>query len=848
MHRQGHQKGPVRAWKAGGAISRVEAFVKTGEGETGRLPLRGASLQGPFVNSKRSGEDGESMSYNISIDEIRELSRRLALRKSLLEITNRLYAARDIQEMHLEMKKYILPLLNAQTVSLYALDPTRNDLFTLAGEENELREVRVAVNGDSVAGFVAQSGKPLNIAYARGKETAPDIQQMFSQREKSPRESLSRTIRVLAVPVFYENTLMGVIEVSNRKDGVRFSDDEQAFLEEIAEVLGIALYNQAKTVRKKKGPFDYLVRRDLVPESDLENLMADARRCNEPVEKLLMTRCRISKEEIGRSLEEFYGCEYVSFRDSYPVPEDLLKGLKRDYLLREMWVPLERSNGGVLVLVDDPNNILKRDTVKNLFKGASIEFRVGLQEDIRQFIEHFFAKREGNVVSISDLLGRVEPEEEPEEEGEVSESDGVIMQLVNKIIHEAYIRRASDIHIEPNARRKNVEVRFRVDGDCTVYQTLPYVYRAAIVSRIKIMSNLDITERRLPQDGKIRFKRGKGDEIELRVATMPTQGGHEDVVLRILTKGKIMRLEEMALSPYNYENLVEILEKPYGLILAVGPTGSGKTTTLHAAIHHINRQNIKIWTIEDPIEITQEGIRQVQVNPKIGLDFARAMRSFLRSDPDVIMVGEMRDFETAKIGIEASLTGHLVLSTLHTNSAPETVVRLLDMGIDPLNFADSLLGVLAQRLAKCLCSECRVIYHPSREEYDTIARSYGLEPFEKLNIPYNKDFTLYRAKGCPECNMTGYKGRVAIHELLINSDVIKSLIQRQATVDEIRDAAIEDGMSLLFQDGIHKVLDGLTDFDQVRRVCISANRTVKKREHRRAALDRRQKNSRKEDV
>ncbi|HPC74480.1 MAG TPA: GspE/PulE family protein [Syntrophales bacterium] len=787
------------------------------------------------------------MGYNISIDEIQELSRRIALRKSLLEITNRLYAAGDLHEISLELKKYILPLLNARSVSVYAHDASRGDLYTLTGEEHQVREVRVPISGDSVAGFVAQSGKPLNMAYAPGKESAPGIQQMSSRRERPSMDPLSRTVQVLAVPVFYENTLAGVIEVSNRKDEARFSDDEQVFLEEIAEVLGIALYNRSRAVKKKKGPYDYLIRQNLVPESDLENLLADARRNNEPVENLLMSRCKIAREEIGRALEEFYGCEYVPFRESYPVPEELLKSLRRDYLLREMWVPLGRSNGSILVLVDDPNNIIKRDGIQSILKKKPIEFRVGLQEDIRQFINHFFAKREGNVVSITDLLGRVEPEEEAEEESDVSESDGVIMQLVNKVIHEAYVRRASDIHIEPNAKKKNVEVRFRVDGDCTVYQTLPYEYRAAIVSRIKIMSNLDITERRLPQDGKIRFRRGKGEEIELRVATMPTQGSHEDVVLRILTKGKIMRLEDMALSPYNYDNLTDILEKPYGLILAVGPTGSGKTTTLHAAIHHINRQSIKIWTIEDPIEITQEGIRQVQVNPKIGLDFARAMRSFLRSDPDVIMVGEMRDFETAKIGIEASLTGHLVLSTLHTNSAPETVVRLLDMGLDPLNFADSLLGILAQRLAKCLCSDCRELYHPTREEYDAIATHYGEEAFAKWGVPYSKNFTLYRPKGCPECGMTGYRGRIAVHELLINSDGIKSLIQRQATVDELREAAIEDGMSLLFQDGIHKVLDGLTDFDQVRRVCISASRSIKKSAHRKAALSKEQKNSRKKD-
>ncbi|MEK6653547.1 MAG: GspE/PulE family protein, partial [Thermodesulfobacteriota bacterium] len=335
---------------------------------------------------------------------------------------------------------------------------------------------------------------------------------------------------------------------------------------------------------------------------------------------------------------------------------------------------------------------------------------------------------------------------------------------VNKIILDASARRASDIHVEPNVGKKNVEVRYRVDGDCALYQTLPYSYRAAVVSRIKIMSNLDITVRRLPQDGKIKFRKPGGEEMELRVATIPTQGGVEDVVMRLLAKGETMPLEAMGMSERNLRELRNILEKPYGMVLVTGPTGSGKTTTLHAALHEINTPDRKIWTAEDPVEITQYGLRQVQVQSKIGFDFAAAMRAFLRADPDVIMGGEMRDFETAKTGVEASLTGHLVFSTLHTNSAPETIVRLLDMGIDPLNFADSLLGILAQRLVRTLCKKCKEAYHPDRNEYDEIVESYGEEQFLKLNIPYDDRFTLYRLKGCEACDKTGYKGRMGIHE------------------------------------------------------------------------------------
>ena len=360
-----------------------------------------------------------------------------------------------------------------------------------------------------------------------------------------------------------------------------------------------------------------------------------------------------------------------------------------------------------------------------------------------------------------------------------------------------------------------------MDGDCALYQTLPYSYRAAVVSRIKIMSNLDITVRRLPQDGKIKFKKPGGEEIELRVATIPTQGGVEDVVMRILaTAGDTLPLTSMGMSVRNFRELRTILDKPYGMVLVVGPTGSGKTTTLHAALHEINKPDRKIWTAEDPVEITQYGLRQVQVQSKIGFDFAAAMRAFLRADPDVIMVGEMRDFETAKIGVEASLTGHLVFSTLHTNSAPETIVRLLDMGIDPLNFADALLGILAQRLVRTLCKKCKEAYHPDSNEFDEIVQSYGEAHFQKLNIPYDDKFVLYRPKGCETCGNTGYKGRMGINELIVATDGIKRMIQKHDTVEAMRDLAMDEGMTTLLQDGIFKAIQGVTDFKQVRRVCI----------------------------
>ena len=753
-----------------------------------------------------------------SIDE------KLRIRKELQNITNRIHAAKNIKQIIVDLKDGILNLFNAHSVTIYVVDKLRNEIYSMFLAGTQLKEFRVPINNKSIAGYVANTGTVVDIVNAYDQAELQNIDAELSFDDSWDKKSGFKTRQILAAPIYNSNQLMGVIQILNRKTSeVNFSEEEIGLVLEIAEVLGIAFYNQQRFARHRKTRFDYLVSHDLIKEEELESAWEESREKNEIMEYFLMRKYRISKDDIGRAFQEFYHCRFIQYNDKTVIPGDLIKNLKKDYLRRELWVPLERIDGKIHVIVDDPNNIIKRDTIESLLKNKQIKYDVALAEDIIKFINLFYHAPDDQH-SFTEILGRLDDEDttiEDEEGGEmITESDNVIMQLVNKIINDAYGRRASDIHIEPNVDKKNVEIRFRVDGDCALYQTVPFSYRAAIISRIKIMSNLDITVKRIPQDGKIKFRRSTGEEIELRVATIPTQGGVEDVVMRILAKGEAMPLEDMALLPRNYNELVNIISKPYGMILCVGPTGSGKTTTLHAALHHINRPDRKIWTAEDPVEITQYGLRQVQVQPKIGFDFAAAMRSFLRADPDIIMVGEMRDFETAKTGVEASLTGHLVFSTLHTNSAPETIVRLLDMGIDPLNFADALLGILAQRLVRTLCKKCKEQYHPTKEEYEEIAESYDREAFDKLNIPYNNDFKLYRPKGCDICDKTGYRGRMGIHELLVGTDDIKRMVQKHETVEVMRNKARSEGMTTLLQDGILKSLKGFTDFKQVRRVCI----------------------------
>ena len=578
--------------------------------------------------------------------------------------------------------------------------------------------------------------------------------------------------------------------------------------------------------------YDYLLREKMVTTDQLQQAFALAKKMNKSVEFVLIEHNKISKAAIGKSFSLFYDTSFRQYDTAFTAPVELLSNLKKTFLLNEYWVPMSWDKEGVEILVDDPRDLNKTDNIRALMKTRRINFTVAIREDIEQFIRQFFdggvPTGESTTVDqalddfdlIPDVSFEEEEEEEIEDEG-YDEASGKIVKLVDQVIIAAYRKNSSDIHIEPSSITKSTLIRFRLDGVCQEYLKVPNSMVRGIISRVKIMSNLDIAERRLPQDGKIKFKRKGVPTFELRVATLPTQGGFEDVVLRILASAGAMELNEMGMTDRNVEVMKRIIAKPYGLVLAVGPTGSGKTTSLHAILSYINKPGIKIWTAEDPIEITQSGLRQVEVKPKIGLDFARVMRAFLRADPDVIMIGEMRDEETASIGIEASLTGHLVFSTLHTNSAPETITRLLDMGLNPLNFSDAFLGVLAQRLTRCLCKDCMEEYPLTKDEYEMIYVDYGEKYWAQTGIEYSPDLTLNKTVGCESCSNTGYRGRMGIHELMEGTPKIKLMIKKQANTEMIFAQAMKEVMATLRQDGIMKVFKGLTDMVEVRRVCIN---------------------------
>jgi len=578
--------------------------------------------------------------------------------------------------------------------------------------------------------------------------------------------------------------------------------------------------------------YDYLLRQEKVTTDQLQKAFALSKKMKKSVEFVLTGQYQISKEDIGKSFSAYYGCQFRNYDEAFPTPTELLGKLKKAFLLNAGWVPLSWDKEGVEVLVDDPRDLNKTDNIKTLLNTSKVNFSVAIKEDIEEYIKRFYStdltvdiSASGDGLDDFDLIPDVSFEEEEDIEDvsdeDDDESSSKVVKLVDQCIIAAFRKNASDIHIEPSPITKATNIRFRLDGVCQEYIKVPNSMARGILSRIKIMSSLDIAERRLPQDGKIKFKRKGVPQFELRVATLPTAGGFEDAVLRILAKAGTMKIDDMALTERNLEILKKIIHKPYGLVLAVGPTGSGKTTTLHSALGHINKPDIKIWTAEDPVEITQAGLRQVEAKPRIGLDFARIMRAFLRADPDVIMIGEMRDEETASIGIEASLTGHLVFSTLHTNSAPETITRLLDMGLNALNFSDAFLGVLAQRLVRRLCKNCCKEENIPKEEFEEIVMDYGKEDFKNTGIKYSSDLTIKRLGSCEVCSGTGYKGRLGIHELMEGTPKLKKLIKQQASTEELFALAKKEEMTTLKQDGILKVFNGITDISEIRRVCIT---------------------------
>ncbi len=616
-----------------------------------------------------------------------------------------------------------------------------------------------------------------------------------------------------------EKTLEKQRALQSRRVGEIISEQTKISINDVEEVL--LKSHKGSTIPPNTRVGDILVSEGLVTRKQVDMALASQKAGKKKkIGKLLVECGFVTEDQILLALSTKFRMRFVNLQNLVP-DEKALSALTEDLVHKLQVFPIEYHKGRLVVATSRPTDSSISDIIR-FSTNQKLELVVATSLDISEAIKKYFSDDEDIMNLITEGIDdhSVIAEEEEPEESVLNESDSQIVRLCNRILMEAYEKEASDIHFEPGTRKGPMLVRYRSDGLCKVVHRIPPIFKKPLLSRIKIISGLDITEHRRPQSGKILLSINK-KRVEYRVEITPTVGGNEDAVLRVLSSSIPLSIDQMDFSSINLDNFKQILAKPYGIILCVGPTGAGKTTTLHSALSHINMPTRKIWTAEDPVEITQPGLRQVHVNPKIGYTFQEAFRSFLRADPDVIMIGEMRDSETAKIAIEASLTGHLVFSTLHTNSAPETIVRLTEMGLDPLSFSDALLCVLSQRLTLRLCNHCKEPYNPSQEQYEELVHGYDQKWFKEHNMESDtKDLTLMRKVGCKNCAHTGYKGRIALHELLVGTKEIKTAIKKQLSASEIEKLMLEQGMRTLKMDGIQKIFQGITDLSQILKVCL----------------------------
>ena len=562
--------------------------------------------------------------------------------------------------------------------------------------------------------------------------------------------------------------------------------------------------------KKRLSLGESLVEQKLLTGEQLQTAVKESEKSGEPLRKSLVKLGMVSEEDIANFFEEQLGVPRIDLKN-YLIDPKILALVPETLARKHLLVPLFKTGDTITIATADPLNIIALDEVR-LKTKSNIEPAVATETEIKNAISQYY----GTSGSIEDVIKSIdvkslameeagkEEEIEPDKLRNMAE-EAPIIKLVNLVIMQAIRDKASDIHVEPE--EDSLMIRFRIDGVLHEEYTVPKHLQAAVLSRMKIMSDMNIATKRIPQDGRFRIKTEAG-QIDMRVSSLPTIYG-ENIVMRLLdTSSILIGLGQIGFDEKNLEHFKSLIVKPHGIILVTGPTGSGKTTTLYSALNTINKPDKNIITVEDPVEYQLKMIRQCQVNPKAGLTFASGLRSILRQDPDVIMVGEIRDLETAEIAVQSALTGHLVFSTLHTNDAPSSLTRLVDMGVEPFLISSSIIGIIAQRLVRTICGSCKESYVPSKQVLDDL----GIPIADTTNLKF------YRGKGCKTCKNTGYKGRLGIFEMLMLNDKMRDMILAKVSSNQIKKAAQEAGMKTLREDGLAKVLAGMTTIDEVMRV------------------------------
>ncbi|GLX69294.1 GspE/PulE family protein [Paenibacillus glycanilyticus] len=550
-------------------------------------------------------------------------------------------------------------------------------------------------------------------------------------------------------------------------------------------------------IKKRLG--DLLVESAIISEEQLQKALQEQGKSKQKLGDLLIAQGYITEQQLIEVLEFQLGIPHVSLY-KYQIDPEITQIIPESMAKRYQAIPLHKDGGKLMVAMADPLDYFAIEELR-MSTGFRIEPAISSKDELQRAIARHYGLQD----SMSQMMIEL-PTQEEIRETEITDEDSPVVRLVNQMIQQAVQLRASDIHVDPG--ETSVTIRYRIDGVLRTERAIPKQMQGFITARLKIMSKLNIAERRLPQDGRMKMQ-FEFKTVDIRVSSLPTIHG-EKIVLRLLDLSTgVKAIDQLGFNNHNVSVFKEMIERPYGILLITGPTGSGKTTTLYSALSHLNEEDTNIITVEDPVEYQLDGINQVQVNPTIGLSFATGLRSILRQDPNVVMVGEIRDTETAEIAIRASLTGHLVLSTLHTNDSVSSITRFRDMGVEPYLIASSLIGVVAQRLVRRICNDCKEAHEPTDQER-LFLRSRGIQA-EKL----------YRGRGCGNCGSTGYRGRVAIHEVLHVNNEIRELITLSGSLSELREAAAKQGMIQLMDDGVDKVTRGITTLQEVLRETVA---------------------------
>ena len=744
--------------------------------------------------------------------------------KRLNDLSQTISNIENSDKIFSDLQHSLMDAFDATSILFFAVDRKKNEVFSKSNWNEFKQTIQFPIGYSSVAGFVAANNQLLNIKDVNDSNELKRYHQNLQFNKLLGIKSGFKITSLLTVPLSHSNGLLGVLQFVNKKNGQSFNalDEKHALI--IAKSLAQAFHDLKFFTEPKPTKFSYLLNNGYLTEDELAQVISKSRDTHSEVETLLIKDLYLRSLDVGKSFESFYNIPYTGYDESIVLPN--LEGFDIDYktLRDQFWVPLKNDDSGMVVLVNDPSDKDKIEKIKKIFPQQNIEIRVGLKMDIQKYINTF---HEGEEVSESiatkvlpgdDKLELTIVEElktlDTEDQNPSADSSG---QLFDEIIAIAIKQGVTDIHIEPGMDGKNLLVRLRKEGACRIFEEIPANFQKDIISHIKKLAHLDPSVNKLPQNGKFIWSLGP-NKYELDVVVFPTIGDLEDAMLRVSQIGKSVpsfkSMTEMEFSDPNLDKIMSRIHTAKGLILVTGPEGTGKTTSLHALLSHLNTPDKKIVTAENPVDIVQNGLRQLQMNEENGLNYSLALETFLLGNPDIIMVGEIDNDASLNLCIQAAKQ-RLIFTSLKAKSTMDAIRKMREMNIDPNQLSHAFVLIMAQKLVSSLCSHCKEDYHPSQDEFDMLEQFYGDKNYSDLEFQYNENLTLKKAVGCKQCIFTGYSGQIALHEVLERTPELNRLIAENAPMEEIHNQALQDGMITLNQDGIYKIMNGDCDFKKI---------------------------------